>query len=664
MTSLRLVSTTLVGAGRATEAAGALESFAPLVDDQIVIDTAPVETPSLHVPSHPPCTSVFRFPWPGRFDLARNECLRLALDARADWSVMVDSDERMVCPDVAAVRAYLAALDLKVQIVCVFAADGTYQRERFFRGTIQERWTFRTHESIKAGPGEQATIPAELISWAELPKTGEMVVTKSKRDVELIREDLLEYPNEPRLYFYLGNSLAHIGPEHYEEAIGAYRKVAEVGTGEGCAWACFCAARLYFEQSQIASGRMVAAKGDEETSRERAEMWRLAYKALDCCSAGIHRKVSIAELHWLAACIHHAIGNHMDGLAYARQAALYGRESLFFEDRHGFMVPAALTDGPRTIEAWCLASIKADATPMASNLAPLLASLDAAMVAATGKMVPGVARIQHVRGPLHVTVTGTGFRAAKWAARCIDSVSRQTVRADHIYIAADDETLAAARAVKSNTVDGRGNSAFENLVPLWRSLPDEEVVVWLDGDDWLVPNDALEIVLRAHESGALVTYGQFQWMSTGQPGFAAQHDHTLPRASSPWRATILRTFRAGLVRRIKEEDLRWPKWAAPGSFGLYSKLFNEAAQQLGDWTHLSRSNDFAGKWLDATLDQAVMLPCLELAGADRARFIPEVLATYMDENLANLSDAAKFHEREALLYIRSRAPYARIEVWP
>lgn len=265
--------------------------------------------------------------------------------------------------------------------------------------------------------------------------------------------------------------------------------------------------------------------------------------------------------------------------------------------------------------------------------------------------------------PVHITVTGTGFRAATWTAKCIESVRAQTVAADHIYIAADRDTLDAARAVKPDAVDGIGKSAFDNLIPLWRSLPPEEIVCWLDGDDWLYSAHALEHVKRAHEAGALMTYGQFQWSSNGQEGFAAQHDHSLDRARAPWRATILRTFRAGLVRRIRDDDLTWPPLDDPGASAFYDELHQVALKVHGfdAAAFPDRREAFAGKMLDATLDQAIMLPLLEMCGPDRAKLIKTILAVYNDINYRTLADSARLHETKALIYIRTRRPYQRID---
>ena len=645
-----IISTTLCGARDAALVADALRYASLLADAHAVIWTGDGPIPDellLAAAATSGETTFHTWRWTGSFADARNVSLDIARELGAAWSVMIDADERIVCPDAEAARTWLAALADDVSIVCAHTFEGTYTRERFFRGNLDARWHLRTHEGIDAPAGSRrAWIPRTLLAWSEIPKTVEDVAVKCARDLALLDADLLELPDGPparRVMFYKGQTLEHMG--RVEEAIACYRAVAKGNAGEGAAWACYCAALLYLRLSPPN-----------------------LMESLNACWATLQREPRLAEPYWLAGRIYHDLGHYEWAIAYEEMAKLHASHNDQAE-LGGFREPAALGDGPQWVINVCREAIaKRGAAPMsAAGAAAAAQAVDIERRAGMGiyqervDQLAGVAGVTSKR--LHITVTGTGFRAAEWAAKCIESVARQTVRADHIYIAADDETFAAARAVKSDAVDGRGQSAFDNLVPLWGSLPDEEIVVWLDGDDWLFDDHALERVLRAHEAGALMTYGQFRWSSTGEIGFAAPHDHTLPRASSPWRATILRTFRAGLVRRIKDEDLRWPKLDAPGARGTYGEIRRVSLSQLGydASDHPARSEDFAGKWIDATLDQAIMLPCLEMAGPDRAVFIPEVLAVYNDVNLRTMNDATRFHEREALLYIRSRAPYERID---
>ncbi len=208
--------------------------------------------------------------------------------------------------------------------------------------------------------------------------------------------------------------------------------------------------------------------------------------------------------------------------------------------------------------------------------------------------------------PVHFTITSTCYNAEKYIARCIESVQRQTYEHwSHTVIDAastDATSLKAQQAMKArpdgvvevNSVFSR-LSALENAYNVWMTLPPDEVIVWLDGDDWLATDHALEILARAYAGPVepWVTYGQFMF-ATGEMGFAGPYaPGESARHSNYWRATHLKTFRAGLVQQLDPSDLK-----------------NEQ-----------------GEFCDLAIDRAVMYPLLELAGA-RQLFIHQILYVY------------------------------------
>jgi glycosyltransferase involved in cell wall biosynthesis len=225
-------------------------------------------------------------------------------------------------------------------------------------------------------------------------------------------------------------------------------------------------------------------------------------------------------------------------------------------------------------------------------------------------------------------VTGTMLNAGKRAARCVQSVLEQEgigARAwtlDLYDAASTDRSVehargAAKHGVRVHEEETRTASLFK-LWRRWSKLDPDDVIVWLDGDDALATPSALRTVLDAHERGALVTYGQFIW-GDGRPGFAAPVG-PCPRAE-PWRATHLKTFRAGLVQRLTPLDLMGPD----------------------------------GDWYAHGTDRAVMLPLLELAGPRRSLFIDRVLYVYSrpSEDERHVDRTA---EAAAVAHIHGRPP--------
>lgn len=207
---------------------------------------------------------------------------------------------------------------------------------------------------------------------------------------------------------------------------------------------------------------------------------------------------------------------------------------------------------------------------------------------------------------MRIRVTSTALNAGVLAKECIESVRKQSFDEaewthDFFDAKSDDDTYEQARLGRKNDLRVRVHrnevrkSVFENLLPLWRSFDDNDIIVWLDGDDRLATHAVFDIIYEVHKSGALITYGQYQ-LASGQIGIAAQVGDD-PR-SETWRATHLKTFRAGLVKRIRDEDFRDPT--------------------TGDYVRFAT-------------DQTVMFPLLEMA-PHHAAFIPHVLHIYNEQH--------------------------------
>lgn len=228
-----------------------------------------------------------------------------------------------------------------------------------------------------------------------------------------------------------------------------------------------------------------------------------------------------------------------------------------------------------------------------------------------------------------IRVTSTALNAGPLAGGCIASVRNQTHEDwTHHFIDAksDDDTL--DYATRAAGCDSRVHlwrnkertDIFDNLLPIWRSFHDEDIIVWLDGDDRLAHDGALETVLRAHAGGALVTYGQFVWPD-GTLGTAAQVGYN-PRKET-WRATHLKTWRAGLLKHLRDSDLRDPET------GRYSNLVT---------------------------DMPIMFALLELVG-ERAVFIPEVLHRYSGARHMRAHPEDQELELERVRWIRALPSY-------
>jgi hypothetical protein len=234
---------------------------------------------------------------------------------------------------------------------------------------------------------------------------------------------------------------------------------------------------------------------------------------------------------------------------------------------------------------------------------------------------------------------------ASWAIDCIESVARQTVLCRHVYsLNAGMPGLEQIRAFVAAMPPGQPRPEIREYTtrddcwtdPTIGSLDPETVVIALGGDDYLLRDDSIAIVMAEHNTGALVTYGGFEPVPACNWGWWRATPHTPEEIAAgsyraaPWRASHLATFRAGLCQRIKPEDFR---------------------NQNGEWC-----------WL--TGDQATMLPMLEMA-AERATFIATPIVAYRVNNPASAHNTPELLAKQAaeLAHVRSHPRYDRIE-WP
>ena len=163
---------------------------------------------------------------------------------------------------------------------------------------------------------------------------------------------------------------------------------------------------------------------------------------------------------------------------------------------------------------------------------------------------------------------------------------------------------------------------------------DEDVIVNLDGDDWLANRNVLGKVMRAYsnDEDTLLTYGNHINYPDGEPPwplFAYPQNIVEENKYREFRylGSHLRTYKYKLWKNLKVEDLQ----DKDGAF-----------YQMGG-------------------DVALMIPLCELAG-DRAKFISEVLYVYNNKNPNNdykLDHSLQFSVEQE---IREKTKYNRLEL--
>lgn len=172
--------------------------------------------------------------------------------------------------------------------------------------------------------------------------------------------------------------------------------------------------------------------------------------------------------------------------------------------------------------------------------------------------------------------------------------------------------------------------ALENQYNAIHSCQDQEIILILDGDDWFAHENVFSCINRAYEDvNVWITYGQFQFYPTNEIGFcrmmpAEVVEHNSYR-SYPHFPSHLRTFYAGLFKKIKKEDLC-----------------------------------IDGKFFPMTGDMAAMIPMMEMAG-NRFKAISDVLYIYNDINPISDHRVKRELQKELDDYIRRQPAYARLD---
>jgi glycosyltransferase involved in cell wall biosynthesis len=171
--------------------------------------------------------------------------------------------------------------------------------------------------------------------------------------------------------------------------------------------------------------------------------------------------------------------------------------------------------------------------------------------------------------------------------------------------------------------------AVQNIYNMVHSCDDNEIIITLDGDDWLAHKDVLNRVNKEYvEKDVWITYGQ--WISYVDKSRGCSCEIPKPIIDSnrfrryDWCSSHLRTHYAWLYKLIRKEDL----------------MHN-------------------GEWLKMTGDLATMFPMLELAGPKQS-FIPDILYVY--NYTSSINDAKVNRDLQISLEkkIRSLPSYTRI----
>ncbi len=169
---------------------------------------------------------------------------------------------------------------------------------------------------------------------------------------------------------------------------------------------------------------------------------------------------------------------------------------------------------------------------------------------------------------MKMTIFCASHNAGPYVEPCLKSLTFQRFRDFRIFwmddCSTDDSGDRALSFLKKSRLQYEYFQSPERkgkVAMYARALPqlsDDEIVVEVDGDDWLARPDALDIIANKYKAGAWATWGcDFTSWSTSE----SWHPKDMPEDPSflrgnPGFVEHPHTSYAGLLKLIKDEDLR------------------------------------------------------------------------------------------------------------
>lgn len=242
-------------------------------------------------------------------------------------------------------------------------------------------------------------------------------------------------------------------------------------------------------------------------------------------------------------------------------------------------------------------------------------------------------------GERAIVVVIASYNNKDWYRRNLDSVFNQQYN-NYRIIYVDDCSPDGTGDLVEEYVKQKGQAhrvtviknkdrrkALANIYFGVQSCKDNEIVALVDGDDFLAHNQVFHILNQCYAyPSTWLTYSQFVLLEHNAIGWGYPYPYEVMRDKS-FRSysnipTHLRTFYAGLFKKIKLEDLM-----------------------------------LEGGFFTMTYDMAIMLPMVEMASNGHIVFIPDTLYIYNDMNSLNDHKVDQALQVKLDKYMRTKKPY-------
>jgi glycosyltransferase involved in cell wall biosynthesis len=201
------------------------------------------------------------------------------------------------------------------------------------------------------------------------------------------------------------------------------------------------------------------------------------------------------------------------------------------------------------------------------------------------------------------------WNAEKYIKNCIKTLKSQSDKDFKVFIIDDISTDNTVEIIKSLIVDDNRfnlivNSEkkfkLKNLDELITTFDDEDIVIELDGDDFLLNTDVVSDIRTIYSDGQVwLTNGSFMY-TNGNSGFSSKCNPDTVR-KDVFRFSHLRTWKTFLWKSIPKNYLK----------------------------------DDNGEYFKSAADVAYTFSLLELAGEENYRFLPKLYYVYNEQSPYN-----------------------------
>jgi glycosyltransferase involved in cell wall biosynthesis len=183
--------------------------------------------------------------------------------------------------------------------------------------------------------------------------------------------------------------------------------------------------------------------------------------------------------------------------------------------------------------------------------------------------------------------------------------------------------------IKNSFNKGKMENVFEAIRDDF--ILEDDIVVILDGDDWLFDKSVLQ------KLNSIYSNGEDVWMTAGSYMESVSKAIVTPQInSSYWQG-----------------EIRKKSWQASHLVSFRKKLFTKIKRK-----HFMKKT---GEFFSTTSDQAMVWPMLEMSGERNFRVVKDVLYVYNRENPLSDDRAFRIDQLQTEAYVRNIEPYKKLD---